>query len=255
MELDLLGRRPRGSRARDQRAQPARARAREPRDHAGAGEQRCDDAGDQPPGRDPGRRLGDRRAARPGLAAGDDLRPAGRHHDRLGLHGGPLGGGEGRLVHRRRSPAGACTSTTSGSSRRRLRRRLLLRPHPARRPNRRHRRRPSRPRCRRRPPATRSSAAGSDGTRARPGGSFSVRLRVATSSGAPVKAATVRCTARVGKSSLRPLVRRWSRGVATCTWRLPRTAKGKRLQATVRVYSGGAVGDALADEAGQPLAA
>jgi hypothetical protein len=50
----------------------------------------------------------------------------------------------------------------------------------------------------------------------------------------------VRCFARVLKSSLRPLVRRWSRGVATCTWRLPKTAKGKRLRANVRVVSGGA---------------
>jgi hypothetical protein len=72
---------------------------------------------------------------------------------------------------------------------------------------------------------------------ARAGRPFTVRLRVGGAS-APV---AVRCFARVGKSSLRPLVRRWSRGVATCTWRLPRTAKGKRVQATVRVVSGGAV--------------
>jgi hypothetical protein len=72
---------------------------------------------------------------------------------------------------------------------------------------------------------------------ARAGRPFSVRLRVAGAS-APV---VVRCFARVGKSSLRPLVKRWSRGVATCAWRLPKTAKGKRVQATVRVVSGRAV--------------
>jgi hypothetical protein len=76
-------------------------------------------------------------------------------------------------------------------------------------------------------------------TRARAGRLFTVRLRVATSTGARVGSAAVRCPARVGKSPLRPLVRRWSRGVATCTWRLPRAARAKRVLAGVRVQSRG----------------
>jgi hypothetical protein len=76
-------------------------------------------------------------------------------------------------------------------------------------------------------------------TRARAGRLFTARLRVETSTGAPVGTASVRCPARVGKSPLRPLVRRWSRGVATCAWRLPRTATAKRVLAGVRVQSRG----------------
>ncbi len=74
---------------------------------------------------------------------------------------------------------------------------------------------------------------------ARAGRLFSVRLRVVTLSGAAVAAPAVRCAARVGKTALRPVSKRWRSGLATCTWRLPRTAKGKRLQASVRVDSRG----------------
>lgn len=74
---------------------------------------------------------------------------------------------------------------------------------------------------------------------ARAGRLFSVRLRVSTTTGSPVEGAVVRCAARVGKASLRPVAKRWRPGLATCTWRLPRTAKGKRLQASVRVDSKG----------------
>ena len=94
------------------------------------------------------------------------------------------------------------------------------------------------PRLRRRC-APSSSAAASPRPAARAGRLFTIRLRVGTSTGAPVGAAVVRCTARVARSPLRPLVRRWSRGVATCTWRLPRTAKAKRLLASVRVQGRG----------------
>jgi len=76
---------------------------------------------------------------------------------------------------------------------------------------------------------------GLSSTTARAGRTFSARLRV-VNAGAPV---IVRCSARVGRSPLRPVSKRWSRGFATCTWRLPRTARGKLLRASVRVHSRG----------------
>lgn len=74
---------------------------------------------------------------------------------------------------------------------------------------------------------------------ARAGRPFGVRLRVVTATGAPVETGVVRCAARVGRTALRTVSKRWRPGLATCTWRLPRSAKGKRLQASVRVDSYG----------------
>jgi hypothetical protein len=74
---------------------------------------------------------------------------------------------------------------------------------------------------------------------ARAGRVFTVRVRVTTDLGTPVRSGTIRCAARAGKTSLRPIAKRWKRGYATCTWRLPKTARGKRLVASVRVVKSG----------------
>jgi len=73
---------------------------------------------------------------------------------------------------------------------------------------------------------------------ARAGRVFTLRFRVDTLTG-PAERATVRCSARVGRTALRPAAKRWTRGLATCTWRLPKTSRGKLLHAYVRVDSGG----------------
>jgi hypothetical protein len=73
---------------------------------------------------------------------------------------------------------------------------------------------------------------------ARAGRLFTIRLRIDTLTG-PAERGTVRCTARVGRTSLRPSAKRWTRGLATCAWRLPRTARGKLLRASIRVDSRG----------------
>jgi len=73
---------------------------------------------------------------------------------------------------------------------------------------------------------------------ARAGRAFTLRFRVDTLTG-PVETASVRCTARVGRAALRPVAKRWTRGLALCTWRLPRTARGKLLHVSIRVDSRG----------------
>jgi hypothetical protein len=74
---------------------------------------------------------------------------------------------------------------------------------------------------------------------ARAGRVFTVRLRVATDLGTPVRSGTIRCAARAGKTSMRPVAKRWKNGYATCSWRLPKTARGKRLVASLRVANSG----------------
>ena len=76
-------------------------------------------------------------------------------------------------------------------------------------------------------------------TKARAGRLFSVRMIVVNETGSRVRAGSVRCTARVGKASLRPVFKGWKRGLATCQWRLPKTSRGKKLQAVIRVQSRG----------------
>jgi hypothetical protein len=73
---------------------------------------------------------------------------------------------------------------------------------------------------------------------ARAGRAFTLRFRVDTLTG-PAETASVRCTARVGRAALRPVAKRWTRGLALCTWRLPRTARGKLLRVSIRVDSRG----------------
>jgi hypothetical protein len=75
--------------------------------------------------------------------------------------------------------------------------------------------------------------------RARAGRLIALHVRVATDTGSAVRAGALRCTARVGKASLRPAAKGWRRGAALCSWRMPRTARGKTLRASIRVASGG----------------
>ena len=76
-------------------------------------------------------------------------------------------------------------------------------------------------------------------SRARAGRLFSARMSLVTETGSPVRSGAVRCIARVGKVSLRPVFKGWKRGLATCEWRLPKTSRGKKLQAVIRVQSRG----------------
>jgi hypothetical protein len=73
---------------------------------------------------------------------------------------------------------------------------------------------------------------------ARAGRIFTLRLRVDTLTG-PADRGTVRCNAHVGRTALRPAGKRWTRGLATCAWRLPKTSRGKLLRASIRVDSRG----------------
>jgi hypothetical protein len=61
--------------------------------------------------------VGDGRTQRHGYGERHDRRAAADGHERHGLHRGPIGAGRERVVHRRRSTAGACTSTTSSCPR------------------------------------------------------------------------------------------------------------------------------------------
>jgi hypothetical protein len=49
----------------------------------------------------------------------------------------------------------------------------------------------------------------------------------------PVQAGTVACSATVGTKHLSATAHRVANGIATCSWSLPRTAKGKTLHGTV----------------------
>jgi hypothetical protein len=87
------------------------------------------------------------------------------------------------------------------------------------------------------PPAVAAPAAAVPGTAAA-GTLFSYRVRVATPSGAPVRAGTIGCLAKIGKGLLRPVSKGWRHGAASCTWRLPKAAKGKTVRGSVRVKRG-----------------
>ena len=214
-------------RPRDQRRQPARARARQPRDDAGAAEQRPDDAGDQPQGRDRGRRLGDRGAARRRLAARDDLRAA-RRASRAGTvyTGGPHGERGERLVHRQlralgraRLPlprrAAAAPARAAGPAARSAAAAAAAGPTSLPTP----------------PPAVARTALVSRGLsagRARAGRPFSVRLRVAgawrpVARGRPLHGPRRKALAAAARQALEPRPSRRARGGCR------RRAQGKRL--------------------------
>jgi len=51
--------------------------------------------------------------------------------------------------------------------------------------------------------------------------------------GDPPSTATVSCAARVGRTTLSPSARRFTNARAACSWRLPHSARGRALQATM----------------------
>jgi hypothetical protein len=50
----------------------------------------------------------------------------------------------------------------------------------------------------------------------------------------------ITCSLRIGKTALRPVGSRFVEEIAGCSWRLPRTARGKKLTAKITVSYGGA---------------
>lgn len=83
--------------------------------------------------------------------------------------------------------------------------------------------------------------AGSPALSRRPvgGGTFTARITVARTDGRAVTGATVRCGAKVGRSLLHVHGRSFAKGIATCTWVLPRWTSGRRIAGTVRVTASG----------------
>jgi hypothetical protein len=73
----------------------------------------------------------------------------------------------------------------------------------------------------------------------RAGRLYTVRVRALATTGSPVRAGAVRCTARLGEAVLKPLSKRLRAGYAVCAWKLPKAARGKRLRVAVVVSSGG----------------
>jgi hypothetical protein len=73
----------------------------------------------------------------------------------------------------------------------------------------------------------------------RAGRLFTVRMRVFTETGSPLRSGAVRCTAYVGKTLLRPVSKRLRAGYAICAWKVPKAARGKRLRVGVVVTSNG----------------
>lgn len=57
-----------------------------------------------------------------------------------------------------------------------------------------------------------------------------------------VEEGTIVCTLKVGGRALRATTRAFRGGLATCVWRLPASAKGKRVTGSVRVTFGGTTG-------------
>lgn len=71
-------------------------------------------------------------------------------------------------------------------------------------------------------------------TRPLAGRAFTLRLRVRLgTTGAPLASGAALCSARIGSSSLRVVRRALSRGLVTCTWRIPTSAADKSLRALV----------------------
>jgi hypothetical protein len=86
-----------------------------------------------------------------------------------------------------------------------------------------------------RPLALRSARASS----ARSRRLFTRRVRVVTDTGSPVTTGVVSCGARVRKTLLRVVRKGWRSGSAYCTWRTPRSTRGKTLRGVIRINSQG----------------
>jgi len=83
------------------------------------------------------------------------------------------------------------------------------------------------------PTALRSASASST----RRGRLLSRRVGVVTNTGERVTSGSVSCGARVRRTPLRVVGKGWQRGSAYCTWRVPRSLRGKLLRGVVRVDS------------------
>jgi hypothetical protein len=82
---------------------------------------------------------------------------------------------------------------------------------------------------------------GAAATPARAGRPFVLRLRVGRDDiNEILYDGRVACTAKLGAASLRGTARAFGPNGSTCTWSLPRTARGKRLSAKIVVAYGGA---------------
>jgi len=88
------------------------------------------------------------------------------------------------------------------------------------------------------PPPPRLVAAGFSTSTARAGRPFTARLAVRRG-GARPDSAVVSCTLRVGTRALRTVSRHYASGAAVCTWRLPKSARGRRLAGRVAATSTG----------------
>jgi hypothetical protein len=71
------------------------------------------------------------------------------------------------------------------------------------------------------------------------GRAFRFRLREVTARGDVVHRGRVACAARAGKTLARVLAKRWSNGAVSCSWLVPKSARGKKLRAVVRLESKG----------------
>jgi hypothetical protein len=71
------------------------------------------------------------------------------------------------------------------------------------------------------------------------GRAFRFRLRVVTDRGDRVHRGLVACKAHGGKKPARLLAKRWRSGAVECSWLVPRSARGKKLRAVVRLESQG----------------
>jgi hypothetical protein len=83
------------------------------------------------------------------------------------------------------------------------------------------------------PTALRSASASST----RRGRLLSRRVGVVTNTGERVTSGTLSCGARVRGIPLRVVGKGWQRGSASCTWRVPKSFRGKVLRGVVRVDS------------------
>jgi hypothetical protein len=84
-------------------------------------------------------------------------------------------------------------------------------------------------------PGPRVVLAGVRSTRARTGRVFRIELRLLTDTGGPPARGPVGCVAQVGRRGIRVRAKGWQSGRPYCSWRLPRTSRGKRLRGVVRV--------------------
>jgi hypothetical protein len=73
-------------------------------------------------------------------------------------------------------------------------------------------------------------------SRPRAGGAFSMSMTaVRNDTGAVIQSGTVNCAARAGGAPLRARTHRIANSVATCTWAIPASARGKAFRGSITV--------------------